>query len=1079
MPEVPWKPPRPVCAPTAPADPGEGPAYAELQAASGFTFLRGASHPEELVARAVELGYRGLAIVDDGTLSGVVRAHLAAKGQPLRLVIGASVATRDGPRVVLHALDRAGYGRLSRLLTLGRRRAEKGRYDLGLADVCGHAAGLLATAVDPAPGDAPPPGGGLEDPDDLARLREAFGERAALGLALHRGPDDARVLARRRALARTSGLPLVAVGDVHTHAPARQPLQDVLTCVRRGLTLEQAAAGGHLLPNAERTLRPRPDLARVYRGAEDALARAVERAEACRFSLEELRYEYPDEVAPPGRTVSEHLAELTWAGAARRYPGGVPERVRALLRRELTLIAELRYEPFFLTVHEVVAFARSRGILVQGRGSAANSAVCYCLGITAVDPATFDVLFERFVSRARAEPPDIDLDIEHERREEVLQHVYGKYGRDRAALAATVIAYREKSSVRDVAKAFGLGEGPLTGDDPRSARARALAEELQGLPRHLSQHVGGFVITRGPLSELVPIENAAMEDRTVVEWDKDDLDALGILKVDCLGLGMLTCLRRAFDLIAGSGGPRLDLASVPPEDPEVYAMLCRADAVGVFQVESRAQMNMLPRLRPRTFYDLVIEVSLVRPGPIQGGMVHPYLRRRRGLEPVAAISPAADRVLAKTLGVPIFQEQAMRLAIEAAGFTPDEADALRKAMGAWRKTGTIERFRARFVEGAVARGVSPEDAERLFTQIGGFGEYGFPESHAASFARLSYLSSWLKRYHPAAFCAALLNSQPMGFYAPAQLVGDARAHGVPVLPVDVEASGWASRLEWEAPAGALGRREPPPEAARGPAPAGAPPEGWGARGPALRLGLDRITGLREDAGLRIERARAEGGAFGAVVRLARRAGLDRATLERLAEADALRSLAGSLADLAPARPARPRREALFDALAEGEPELPLFRGRDPRPEAPARLPALGEAGEVVADYAATGLSLRRHPVAFARRALAERGALPAEALARARDGARAAVAGLVICRQRPVTANGVTFVTLEDETGAANLLVRQRTADRFRGPLATAPLLLARGTVEREGPVVHLVVTKLEDAADLLPKLAVKSRDFR
>ncbi len=1120
MPEQPLRAERPRCEPAA-LDAAEGPAYAELQVASCFSFLRGASHPEELVERAVELGYRALAIADDGSLAGVVRAHVAARGQPLRLLIGAGVTLEDGPRLLLHAQDRAGYGRLARLITRGRRRADKGSYRLSLSDVLDHAQGLLATVADPGHDPrtpAPPP-----DRRALQRLREAFGEGASLAVTLLRGPDDAGHLARRRALADAVGLPLVAAGDVHLHLPERQRLQDVMTCIRAGVTLEEACAAGLLFPNAERHLRPRAALARIYRGAEDALARTVELAERCTFSLEELRYEYPDELVPAGKTPAQHLAELTWTGARRRYPEGVPERVRALIDRELRLIAELRFEPFFLTVHEVVEYARAEGIYVQGRGSAANSAVCFCLGITAVDPATFDVLFERFVSRARAEPPDIDVDIEHERREEVIQHIYEKYGRDRAAIAATVITYRTRSAVRDVAKVFGLGEGPIEGDDPRSALARQVILELHGFPRHLSQHVGGFVITRGPLAELVPIENAAMSGRTVVEWDKDDLEALGILKVDCLGLGMLTCIRKAFALIAEQGGPRLELASIPPDDPDVYAMLCRADAIGVFQVESRAQLNMLPRLRPRCFYDLVIEVSLVRPGPIQGGMVHPYLRRRQGEEPVTSISPAADRVLAKTLGVPIFQEQAMRLAIEAAGFTPDQAEALRKAMGAWRREGVIEKFRRLFLSGAIARGVRPGDAERLFDQISGFGEYGFPESHAASFARLTYLSAWLKRHYPAAFSCALLNSLPMGFYAPAQLVRDAREHGVPILPVDVEASGWDHRLEWrevgageerlsqDAAAAAQGdrtrninskqrmrtgnaaasaeERSPTPAPAQGepplrppgglqPAGRGLPPREWGAAGPAIRLGMRRVRGLAERDGRRIEVARARGGPFGTVARLARRTGVGREALERLAEADALRSLTPSGAPEAPLGEGRPRRDALFDALAERGHDLPLFRQADPREE-PAALPALSEAGEVHADYATTGLSLRRHPLSLARKQLAELGAVPLEALLAARDGSRLCVAGLVICRQRPSTAGGIVFTTLEDETGVGNLLVRPRQVERYARVLPTSRCLLAHGKVEREGAVVHLLVTKLRDLSDLIGDLRVESYDFR
>jgi error-prone DNA polymerase len=1103
-------------------------AYAELHARSNFSLLRGASHPDELVARAGELGYRALALTDEATLAGAVRAHTAAEAAGIHLVIGSELALADfpGTRLLLHVRDRSGYANLSRLLTLGRRRVDRvggqpaSAYSLRLEDVLAHAGGLLGTVV---------PGARDRDLEEAARLlgpaRDAWGELASLALELHRGPDDTRRVEAVEALSLRSGVPLVAANDVHFHVPERARLAAVLACIREGTTLERA--GTLLFPNGERHLRPLEAVARVYEAIPEALARTVELAAAATFRLDELRYEYPEELVPPGETPASYLRRLTEAGARGRYPAGVDEGVRREIERELALIAELGYEPFFLTVYDIVKFARERGILCQGRGSAANSAVCFCLGITSVDPARIEVLFERFVSRARKEPPDIDVDFEHERREEVLQYVYEKYGRDRAGIAAEVITYRGRSAVRDVGKALGFSldqvdrlaknldwtsgelestrgaEGPSApsvpwhprddgserlreaGLDPDARTTRLLLElshEIEGFPRHLSQHVGGMVIARGLLSELVPIQNASMPGRTFIEWDKDDLDDLGMLKVDCLALGMLTCIRKTMELVQGNGGESLSLATIPAEDPAVYDMLCRADAVGVFQVESRAQMNMLPRLAPRRFYDLVVEVSIVRPGPIQGGIVHPYLRRRQGVEPVAKICPSADRVLEKTLGVPVFQEQAMRLAIEVAGFTPDEADALRKAMGAWRKVGTIEKFRERFVTGVVNQGgTTLEAAEELFDRIHGFGEYGFPESHAASFALLVYASAWLKRFHPAAFAAGLLNAQPMGFYQPAQIVRDAREHGVPVLPPCVQRSGWDTRLE-----GARAAR----------APRDAPPERWGESGPALRLGLRQIKGLRESAARALEAAQKDG-PFASLDDLARRAGLSREPLERLAVASALASFGID------------RREALFQALGRAGPEPPLFRGaeaqkQNQRAAASAvenqraaasavenqraaasavekvNLPRLTPIESVARDYATLGLTLDRHPVGLVRRELEALGARPTAALRDARDGERLATAGIVICRQRPQTASGIVFFTLEDETGVANLIVRPDTFERFRSAARGARLLLARGKVEREGPVIHLLVTRLEDVGRVFAgeMLAARSRDF-
>ncbi|MBX3469117.1 MAG: error-prone DNA polymerase [Planctomycetes bacterium] len=1093
MPEAPTSRPR---RPDPPAPPSEAPApacaYAELHARTNYSFLTGASHPDELVARAAALGYRALAVTDEASLAGVVRAHVAAKAAGLHLIVGAELRLRDAPagaRLVVHARDRAGYGRLSRLITIGRRRIDRAReaasrYDLWLRDIEDASDGLLVTL---APGEDL---AGLEPL--LQRLRARRGDDASLGLTLLRGPDDRARLEAVRALGARAGVPLVALGDVLMHDPARRRLAAALACVREGTTL--AGAGRIVAPNAERALRPTDDLVRLFAAAPEALARTVELARRCTFSLDELRYEYPEELVPPGETTTTWLRRLTEEGAARRYPGGVPAHVRALIEHELALVAELAYEPYFLTVHDIVRFARARGILCQGRGSAANSAVCFCLGITAVDPARTEVLFERFVSRARREPPDIDVDFEHERREEVLQYVYEKYGRERAAITGEVITYRGRSAMRDLGKALGLSLDQVdrlaatvdwevpeparlreAGLDPASPTGRLLLElvtEAQGFPRHLSQHVGGFVISRGPLVELVPVENAPMPGRTFIEWDKDDLDALGLLKVDCLALGMLTCVQKTLDLVraerAGEDAPirpELDLATIPAEDPAVYDMLCRADTLGVFQIESRAQMAMLPRLRPRCFYDLVVEVSIVRPGPIQGGIVHPYLRRRKGEEAVVSICPEADEVLRKTLGVPVFQEQAMRLAIEVAGFTPDEADALRKAMGAWRRQGSIDGFRERFVRGVMAKGVARPGAEELFERIRGFGEYGFPESHAASFALLVYASAWLKRYHPAAFAAGLLNSQPMGFYAPAQIVADARAHGVEVRPPCVQASAWDCALE-----------APVDDARRGAGATAASavqeeaPERWGAGGPALRLGLRLIAGLGERAGRAIAAAREGSGSFRSLDDLARRAGLGRDALERLAHADALRGLGLE------------RRRGLYEALARRGPEPPLFRGADLPDEAPD-LPALSALDAVLEDYAATGLSLRAHPLAHARQAIQAHApqARPCAWLREAPFGARATVAGLVICRQRPSTAQGITFFTLEDESGVANLIVRQDVFERFRRVAREARCLLVEGTVEREGEVVHLLVRRLEDLARVFQgaRVAQRSRDFR
>jgi error-prone DNA polymerase len=1005
--------------------------YAELHCRSNFSFLEGASHPDELVQRAAELGYAGLAITDRNSLAGVVRAHVAAREIGLKLLIGAEVTPGDAAPVLLLAVDRAGYGRLSQLLTVGKRRAPKGECRLTLDDIARHAQGLLACAA-----------------ADLPRYRELFADRCYALAELFHGPDDERGLERMIADAQQARVPLVAANDVHYHVPRRQFLQDVLTAIRLRRPVARLAAA--ILPNGERYLKSPRQMAELFASCPAAVTRTLEVASRCSFSLDELKYEYPDELCPAGTTPMEYLVRLTWQGAHGRYPGGIPARVRSLIEHELRLIEDLRYEAYFLTVRDLVHFARSRNILCQGRGSAANSVVCFCLEITSVDPERIDVLFERFISRERNEAPDIDVDFEHERREEVIQYVYDRFGRERAGMTAEVISYRPRSAIRDVGKALGLSldrvdllAGTLehfhetetlaarlreAGMNPTSRLARQLmylVREIQGFPRHLSQHVGGLVITRGPLCELVPIENAAMPGRTIIEWDKDDLDSLGILKVDCLALGMLTAIRKCFDLVEKHHGRRFTLASVPAEDPQVYEMVSRADTMGVFQIESRAQMAMLPRLRPREFYDLVIEVAIVRPGPIQGDMVHPYLRRRAREEAVDYPDERVRAVLEKTLGVPIFQEQAMRLVVVAAGFTPGEADQLRRAMGAWRKPGLIDRFQKKLIDGLLANGYSAEFAERVFRQLRGFGEYGFPESHAASFALLVYVSAWLKRYYPAAFAAALLNSQPMGFYAPAQLVSDARRHGVEIRPVDVNFSDWDCTLESSA----------------------------------LRLGFRMLRGMSETHIRQIVEQRGIR-RYESVAGFARRTGLSHAVLTRLSRADAFQSLEPN------------RRAALWQSLPG---QLALFDVDDPA----VTLDRLSPREEVSADYRNLGLSLRDHPMKFFRPRLETARVTTAAGLGALAHGRRVRVAGLVLVRQRPATANGITFVTLEDETGVSNLIIHPKVWERFHRIARRAQAMIAQGTVQRREETIHVFVDRLEDLTESLRGPAVRSRDFR
>ena len=1058
------------------------PGYAELQCQSNFSFLQGASHPEELVARAAELGYAALALTDECSLAGVVRAHMEAKTQKLPLIIGATFQLRAAPDaaplgLTLLAQTREGYGNLSELITLARTRAPKGEYRLAPDDLTHPPKGSEHLRQVPECLAILTPAYGI-DADRLAEqarwLTRVFPNRAWVGLnLLYRSRDDQHRAAVEHA-ARQADLPIVAVGQVQMHVRSRKPLHDTLAGIRTRQPVAQC--GYELSENAEQHLRTRMRLANLY--PPDALAQTLVVARRCAFSLDELRYEYPDEVVPAGHTPATYLRQETLAGAARRFPAGVPENVAGQIERELDLIGDLRYEAYFLTVYDIVQYARSQGILCQGRGSAANSAVCYCLGITAVDPVRGNNLFERFISKERNEPPDIDVDFEHQRREEVIQYIYKKYGRERAALTAVVISYRPRSVLRDTGSALGVDLGVIDavarahqwwdgkkemlrtlgtcGLDPESRVARqwaSLAQTMMGFPRHLSQHPGGFVISRGKLSRLVPIENAAMQDRSVVQWDKDDLDALKLLKVDVLALGMLSALRRTLELAGQRRGQPLALQDIPEGDVPTYDMICDADTVGVFQIESRAQMTMLPRLRPRKYYDLVVQVAIVRPGPIQGGMVHPYLRRRQGKEDETYPSEKVRGVLSRTMGVPIFQEQVMQIAVVAAGFTPGEADQLRRSMAAWKRKGGVDKFRVKLVGGLLAHGYTLEFAEALFRQVEGFGEYGFPESHAASFALLAYFSSWLKRHEPEAFLAALLNSQPMGFYAPAQLVQDARRHGVCVLPADVTVSGWDSALE-TLPDGH-------PGAQRRPRPHSPPAEDTR---PAVRLGLSLIQGMREDAARRIEEARGQA-PFTDTGDLARRAGLNRHDLNALAAGDALRTLAGH------------RRQASWQAAASVQSRDLLRDAAIVETQAP-QLSAPSENQTVAADYRSLGLTLHSHPVALLRAQLAARNFQPAEVLNSYPDKRVARACGIVTVRQRPQTSKGVIFVTLEDETGPVNVVVRPELIERQRRELLGAKLLGVYGAWQNVDGVRHLIAQRLVDLSDLLGGLAAHSRNF-
>jgi error-prone DNA polymerase len=1156
------------------------PRFAELAAMTNFSFLRGASHPEEMVARAAQLGLAAIGIADHNSLAGVVRAHTFARENAeamagARVVAGVRLVFMDGsPDALVYPKDRAAYGRLCRILTEGNLRAPKGECWLGVGDLIKHGEGLQVVALPPAhplpqkgvrenarlstgygggglesgvartsrekrgqteiaEGDAtphpvpPPQGGRGRGRNALARLREAFGERLWIGASLTYGADMRGGLARRSALARAIGAPLIATNDALMHAPERRALADVLSCIREKTTLE--AAGRLTQANAERHLKAPREMARLFADAPEAVAETIRFLDGLAFSLDELKHCYPEELREGHATPQAALEAFVWEGAETRYPDGVPERTREALKYELALIASLDYAPYFLTVHDIVRFARSKEILCQGRGSAANSAVCYCLRITEVDPARFDLLFERFISPERNEPPDIDVDFEHERREEVIQYIYDHYGRERASLAAAVITYRMRSAIRETAKVFSLSDdiiaalngtawgqetAPIGEDrvraigldpaDPTLNLALKMAKELIGFPRHLTQHSGGFVITRDRLDEVAPVMNTAMKNRTMVEWDKDDLDALGLLKVDVLALGMLTALSKGFTLLDKHYGKRLTLANIPPEEACVYAMIQRADTIGVFQIESRAQMSMLPRLKPANYYDLVIEVAIVRPGPIQGDMVHPYLRRRQGIEEVSYPSKELEAVLSKTLGVPLFQEQAMKIAIVAAGFTPSEADQLRRAMATFRRSGTIQTLQEKMIEGMVANGYPREFAERCFHQIEGFGEYGFPESHAASFALLVYNSCWMKCRYPDVFVAAMLNAQPLGFYAPAQLVRDAREHRVEVREVDVNLSDWDCTLEplppyppppvhgervgvrggadfsgddSAAPHPATVRPHSPRQRGEGEPPS---PSGRGVGGEgihprhaemaphirtthAVRLGLRQILDVKEKDMRRLVERRSE--AYDSVRDLWLRSELSSAVLERLADADAFRSLGLD------------RRQALWavrglDRVGDQD-DLPLFAsrpGRDTEPD--ARLPPMPLGAHVVEDYRRLSLSLKAHPASFMRARLSARGISRSDALLTVKNGERVTVAGLVLVRQRPGTAGGVIFMTLEDETGVANIIVWPKVFERLRAIVLGARFVAVTGKLQSEQGVIHIVAERMNDLTPMLGLLS-------
>jgi len=1080
--------------------------YVELQCKSNFSFLEGASHAHEFAEQAKQLGYGGFAITDRNTIAGAVRAHTAARDIRIPFVVGCEVHPIDGPPVLLWPMNRRGYANLCKLLSVGRLRANKGDCLLSWHDVQEFSQEMLAGIVPRLPektsfpsasqyrsldSQTPDfvkpisnscwcPAGVAFEPQSkegwlvwLNQFRELFCDRGYLVASVHRGVDDRACLLQWSQLAFRAQVPLLATGDCLYHVPERMLLHDCLSAIGSGTTVDAIAATRPM--NASYAMQPLKEIQRAFREYPHAIEHSVEVASRIDFSLSELRYEYPIEASPPGVPPIEYLKRLVWAGAKERYPRGVPNTIVAMLKHEISIIQDLKYEPYFLTVWDLVRFARSQNILCQGRGSAANSAVCYCLGVTSVDPTNYDLLFERFISRERNEAPDIDVDFEHQRREEVLQYVYEKYGRDRAGMTATVTTYRLRSAVRECGKAIGLSQDRIdslskivegrgggesleercisAGLDPASpqgARFVYLVQSLLGFPRHLSQHTGGMVMTQGPIHELCPIENAAMPGRTIIQWDKDDLDELGILKVDCLALGMLSAIHRSFDLLQLHYQRPLTLATIPAADSAVYEMICQADTVGVFQIESRAQMSMLPRLQPRCFYDLVIEVAIVRPGPIQGQMVHPYLSARKsGIQPEYP-NEAIAQVLRKTMGVPIFQEQAMRLAVVAAGFTPGEADQLRRAMAAWRRPGVIDQFRRKLIEGMQGNGLDEVFAERVFNQLRGFGEYGFPESHAASFALLVYASCWIKHHYPEVFCCAMLNSQPLGFYAPAQLIQDAARHGVEVMPPDVNASQWDCTLS-----SPQTRQTAKPKSNRF----------------AIRLGLRVIRGLQQGDADRIVQARSGRVPFADQAELVRRADLTQATLSILADSGALESLSGD------------RRAAYWQSLAQEQKKLdmPLFEiaGADHDEEIPESLRRMSPIEEVYSDYATTGISLKGHPIEFYREQLHQRKVTRACDLASERNGRFVRVAGLILLRQRPSTAKGITFVTMEDETGSINLVIRPNTWKHYYLLCKQSNAWFVHGVLENREGVVHVVVAQIDDLTSIVGNIGIRSRDFR
>lgn len=1037
--------------------------YTELQVTTNFSFLRGASHPEELVGQAATYGYGAIAITDRNSFAGIVRGHVAAKKSGMRIIPACRLDLMDGPSLLAFPTDRHAYSQISSLLTVGNLRAEKGECHLYKADVYKHAKGSKFVAI-------PPPA--LNEVFDfdlsfkkvLEEYRDALGEHLYVAVSRTYCGDDAKLLFRIYQLSAKLHVPMVATNDVHYHHPVRRELQDVVTCIREKCTIYDA--GFRLNPNAERYLKPLDEMARLFRQYPDAIRHTQEIAETCAFSLDELKYQYPKEITSNGRTPQEELTFLAWQGAKHLFGELIPGKIKAAILYELAFMEEMNYAEYFLTVYDLVRFAREQGILCQGRGSAANSTVCYCLGITSVDPSKFDLLFERFISSARDEPPDIDVDFEHERREEVIQYIYKKYGRDRAAIVATVTQQHHKGAIRDVGKAMGLSvdtinrlsgsmweftdewfggkvlaEQGLNPRDPNLRKVLQLTAQFMGFPRQLGQHTGGFVITQDRLSDLCPILNARMENRTCIEWNKDDIDALGFLKIDVLALGMLTCIRKAFDLSRKNYGLNLTLANIPQDDPAVYEMVCHADTIGVFQIESRAQQSMLPRLRPKCFYDLVIEVAIVRPGPIQGDMVHPYLRRRNGEEPVEYPSKELEEILGRTLGVPLFQEQAMKIAIVAAGFTPAEADELRRSMATFKAKGVVSHFEEKLIGGMTKNGYSLEYAQRVFRQLEGFGSYGFPESHAASFALLVYVSSWIKCYYPDVFACALLNSMPMGFYQPAQIVIDARKHGVEVQPVDINYSSWDNKLEesrWLSGSGKYC---------------------------VLRLGFRQVKGLRE-ADIEVLITAREKMYKG--IHELREIGLAEAALEKLADADAFRSIGLD------------RREALWEVSAKDRPTA-LFSCQQSEEDVGEKisLPKMTLPEHVAHDYATTALSLKAHPVSFIREQLDSLCILPSSALAAAKDGDLVKVAGLILVRQRPGTASGICFITIEDETGCANLVVFQSLFDKYRKEILQSKLLMVEGKLQREGEVIHVIVKRCYNLSKLLRQLiAFKEEDL-